>query len=203
MVSLRSLVAVVGLIASPVIAAVTPAQIADALNQLTSKAKDIQPVAESITFTNSLLLITEEGPYAEIIAKYTEIVTLATSLLSRQDGTPVEAGADATLVLNSYKQFVTENYIAFEILTDKANFLVRTAFIGLRVADVLDEVEDVYITIGLTLAELVESRAEEIDRQTNTLLRALNRCISQHNRHVGTTLPGVPDDEILPPNWYM
>lgn len=62
MVSLRSVVAAVALVAAPVMA-FTAAQVADGLNELANKARDLSPVADSITPINAALLLLNMGPY--------------------------------------------------------------------------------------------------------------------------------------------
>ncbi len=63
MVSLRSLVIGAALIAAPVLAALTPTQIADSLSALTKQAQDLQPVAQSITIVNAPLIVIGQGPF--------------------------------------------------------------------------------------------------------------------------------------------
>jgi hypothetical protein len=62
MVSLRSLVAGAALMAAPIMAALTPAQIADGLKSLTVKSQALQGPAQSITIVNAPLIIIGQGP---------------------------------------------------------------------------------------------------------------------------------------------
>ena len=63
MVSLRSLVVGAAFIVAPVLAALTPSQIADGLKALSQQAVDLQPVAQSITIINAPLIIIGQGPF--------------------------------------------------------------------------------------------------------------------------------------------
>ncbi len=63
MVSLRSLVAGAALIVAPVMAALSPAQLTEGLNKLTSQAQGLQSVAQSITIVNAPLIVIGQGPF--------------------------------------------------------------------------------------------------------------------------------------------
>lgn len=63
MVSLRSLVAGAALMAAPIMAALTPAQIVDGTNSLTEKSRALLGPAESINLVNSPLIVIGQGPF--------------------------------------------------------------------------------------------------------------------------------------------
>ena len=64
MVSLRSLVTgAAALMAAPIMAALTPTQLSDGINQLTTKSQALQAIAQSITIVNAPLLIIGQGPF--------------------------------------------------------------------------------------------------------------------------------------------
>ncbi len=63
MVSLRSLVTGAAFIVVPVLAALTPSQIADGLSRLTQQAQDLQGPAQSITIVNAPLIVIGQGPF--------------------------------------------------------------------------------------------------------------------------------------------
>jgi hypothetical protein len=63
MVSLRSLIVGAALLVAPVIAAVTPAQIADGIKSITDKSRALQAPAQSITILNAPLIVIGQGPF--------------------------------------------------------------------------------------------------------------------------------------------
>ena len=63
MVSLRSLIAGVVLVAAQVTAVFTPAQLTAGLNQLASKSQALQSTANGITLLNAPLIIVGLGPF--------------------------------------------------------------------------------------------------------------------------------------------
>ncbi len=64
MVSLRSLVTgAAALMAAPIMAALTPTQLSDGINQLTNKFQALQTVAQSITIINAPLIVIGQGPF--------------------------------------------------------------------------------------------------------------------------------------------
>lgn len=123
MVSLRSLVAGVALIAAPVMAALTPGQLADGIKILTTKSQALQAPAQSITLLNAPLIVIGQGPFPvcrpaytfsgssqlinltqPIIAGFTDIVTAANVIISQLDGMPpVAAGPDSDLIFDSFR----------------------------------------------------------------------------------------------------
>jgi hypothetical protein len=63
MVSLRSLAAGAVLIAAPIIAALSPADVVGGLAQLTGKSQALQAPAQSISIVNAPLIIIGQGPF--------------------------------------------------------------------------------------------------------------------------------------------
>lgn len=103
--------------ASTAMAAATPQQIADGINSLTQKSSALQGPAQSITILNAPLIVIGQGPFPQIIAGFTDIVSTATVLISQLAGTqPIQKrgemehardlsprGADADLVFNAFR----------------------------------------------------------------------------------------------------
>jgi len=138
MVSLRSLVAGVALIAAPVMAALTPAQLVDGINMLTSKSQALQAPANSITIINAPLIIIGQGPFPvcrpafhrlgvsttnlsqQLITGFTDIVSTATTLIGQLGGMPpVAAGPDSDSIFDAFRSvgFIDLNPRACLVLT--------------------------------------------------------------------------------------
>jgi hypothetical protein len=62
MVSLRSLVTGVALIAAPVMAALSPAELVERINALTKKSQALQAPVQSITIVSAPLIALGRGP---------------------------------------------------------------------------------------------------------------------------------------------
>lgn len=63
MISLRSFIAGAAVLAAPVMAAVSVAQVSDGLNKMTQKSLDLKPVADSISLANAPLIVLGQGPF--------------------------------------------------------------------------------------------------------------------------------------------
>ena len=63
MVSLRSLVVGVALIAAPVMAVFTSTQVANGIDQLTGQTQALEPIANSISIFNAPLIVIGLGPF--------------------------------------------------------------------------------------------------------------------------------------------
>jgi hypothetical protein len=63
MVSLRSLVAGIAFIVVPIIATLTPSQVADGLEQMAHESLALEPTANSISILNAPLIIIGQGPF--------------------------------------------------------------------------------------------------------------------------------------------
>lgn len=133
MFSLRSLVAGAILMAAPVLAAVTPQQIADSLKSITKQARELHAPAQSITNVNAPLIIIRQGPLPvrlfklileslnlltptkqPLIKGFEEIVSTANALIDQLPNTePIQKrnvpsritrrGPDAELVFETFR----------------------------------------------------------------------------------------------------
>ncbi|KAK4032955.1 hypothetical protein C8A01DRAFT_20056 [Parachaetomium inaequale] len=181
MVSLRSLVAGVALLAAPVMAALTPLQISDGLAQLTKMSQELQPVAASITIVNAPLIVIGQGPFPPLIKGFTEMVTVGTVIIGQTQGTPqITVEADATLVFESFRGFVRVHQALLNILIGKAGILTKVPMVGQPVAAVLRQVEGVVDSIAIFLIDLVESRAKDLESEANSVGESLDLCIQQY-----------------------
>lgn len=103
--------------ASAAMAAASPQQIADSIDSLTQKSTALQGPAQSITLLNAPLIVIGQGPFPQIIAGFTDIVSTAAALISQLEGTgPIQKrsemthardlsprGPDADLVFNAFR----------------------------------------------------------------------------------------------------
>ncbi|KAL2194704.1 UVI-1 [Corynascus similis CBS 632.67] len=193
MFSLRSLVAGAILMAAPVLAAVTPQQIADSLKSITKQARELQAPAQSITNVNAPLIIIRQGPLPPLIKGFEEIVSTANALIDQLPNTePIQKrnvpsritrrGPDAELVFETFRALVRAHQDLLNILIGKAGLLTRTPFVGRPIASVLRKVEgspDLDQTISFTLINLTEARARDIESEAKSLGNTLDLCIKQ------------------------
>ncbi|KAG7285940.1 hypothetical protein NEMBOFW57_008236 [Staphylotrichum longicolle] len=182
MVSLRSLVAGVALIAAPVMAALTPTQLADGIKILTTKSQALQAPAQSITILNAPLIVLGQGPFPQIITGFTDIVSTATVIISQLNGMPpVAAGPDSDLIFNAFREFVRVHQALLNILIGKAGIIEKVPVVGEPVASVLRSVESVVDTIAITLINNVQSRSADITADANSLGNSLDLCIQKYS----------------------
>ncbi|USP79085.1 uncharacterized protein yc1106_06359 [Curvularia clavata] len=181
MVAIRNLFTAALALATPIAAALTPAQVADNIKTLTSKSAALQAPAQSITIINGPLIVIGQGPFPQIIAGFTDIVSTATVAISQMEGSsPVPAGADADLIFEAFREFVRVHQVLLNILIGKAGLFTTVPFIGQPVAAVLRQVEAVVDTIAFGLIDSVESRAADLQSQANTLGATLDICINSY-----------------------
>ncbi|GAP89916.1 putative uvi-1 protein [Rosellinia necatrix] len=167
--------------AATAMAALTPAQIATSLKQVTDLSRQLQGPAASITIVNAPLIVIGQGPFPQIISGFTQIVTVATSAISQFDGTaPITVEADATLVFDAFRTFVRVHQDLLNILIGKAGILSKVPFIGPPVAAVLRQVEGVVDAIAITLINLVESRTKDLASEANALGASLDVTIKAY-----------------------
>ncbi|KAI1129343.1 hypothetical protein F5Y10DRAFT_238398 [Nemania abortiva] len=181
-------------LASTAMAAATPQQIADGIKSITQKSQALQGPAQSITILNAPLIVIGQGPFPQIIAGFTDIVSTATVLASQLPGTaPIQKraekehardisarGADADLVFDAFREFVRVHQVLLNILIGKAGILEQIPVIGQPVATVLRQVEGVVDTIAITLINLTEARANDISSQADSLGNTLDLAISKY-----------------------
>lgn len=180
--------------ASTAMAAATPQQIADGINSLTQKSSALQGPAQSITILNAPLIVIGQGPFPQIIAGFTDIVSTATVLISQLAGTqPIQKrgemehardlsprGADADLVFNAFRGFVRAHQILLNILIGKAGILSKIPIIGQPVATVLRQVEAVVDSIAITLINLAQARSADISSDADSLGNTLDLAIQSY-----------------------
>lgn len=178
-------------------AAATPQQIADGIKSITQKSQALQAPAQSITILNAPLIVIGQGPFPPIIAGFTDIVSTATVLISQLDGTaPIQKraegemvhardlsprGPDADLIFDAFRGFVRVHQQLLNILIGKAGILSKIPIVGQPVATVLRSVENVVDTIAITLINLVEARAKDLESEANSLGATLDLAIQEYS----------------------
>jgi hypothetical protein len=105
MVSFRNIVLAAAACAAPALAALTPAQVVSNIQMVTQKSQALQAPAQSITIINGPLIIIGQGPFPQIIAGFTDIVsTVTTSIAQMQGDAPVTNKADADAIYDAFRE---------------------------------------------------------------------------------------------------
>ncbi|KFY04321.1 hypothetical protein V491_09388 [Pseudogymnoascus sp. VKM F-3775] len=172
---------------SVVIAAATPQQIADGIKSITQKSQALQAPAQSITIVNAPLIVIGQGPFPQIIAGFTDIISTATTL-SGQIGAAkrmarrqhVARGPDDDLVFNSFREFVRVNQQLLNILIGKSGVLTSVPLVGQPVATVLRSLEGIVDTIAISLISTFEARAKDLTSEANSLGSTLDLAIQKY-----------------------
>ncbi|KAK2007903.1 UVI-1 [Colletotrichum eremochloae] len=161
--------------------AITPAQMVDNIRMVTTKSQALQGPAQSITILNGPLIIIGQGPFPQIIAGFTDIVTTVTVALTQMDGSaPVPAGAQSDAIFDAFREFVRVHQALLSILIGKAGLFNTVPVIGQPVAAVLRQVESVVDTIAFRIIDLVDSRAADLQREATALGGTLDTCINSY-----------------------
>lgn len=88
----------------PIMAQITPAQVVQNINMIAQKSQALQAPARSITVINGPLIIIGQGPFPQIIAGFTDIVsTTATAIAQMQDMEPVPAGQPSDQIFDAFR----------------------------------------------------------------------------------------------------
>ncbi|KAK4141745.1 uncharacterized protein C8A04DRAFT_30586 [Dichotomopilus funicola] len=175
MVSFRSLFAGAAILAAPIMAALSPEQIAAGINSITEKTQALQAPAQSITLVNAPLIIIGQGPFPEIIAGFADIVSTATSLANQIGASTVKKRealsarqSGAEVVSDAFRAYVRVNQALLNILIGKAGLLEQVPLVGAPVASALRGVEAITDSIAITLINLFEERAAELTSDANS-----------------------------------
>ncbi|KAJ4400327.1 hypothetical protein N0V91_008786 [Didymella pomorum] len=167
--------------AVPVIAQLTPAQVVSNINMITQKSQALQAPAQSITIINGPLIIIGQGPFPQIIAGFTDIVSTATTAIAQMQGmAPVPAGQPSDDIFDAFREFVRVHQALLNILIGKAGLFQTVPFIGQPIAAVLRQIENVVDTIAFGLIDQVQSRASDLQSQANSLDGSLTICIEKY-----------------------
>ena len=95
----------------PTLGALTPAQIVNNIQMLTAKSQALQAPAQSITILNGPLIVIGQGPFPQIIAGFTDIVTTATTSIAQMQGSSeIASGSDADSVFDAFREVYSSHY---------------------------------------------------------------------------------------------
>lgn len=182
MVSFRNFFTAAVALSVPIAAQITPAQVVSNIRMVTQKSQALQAPAQSITIINGPLIVIGQGPFPQIIAGFTDIVSTATTAISQMQGMPpVPAGADSDAIFDAFREFVRVHQALLNILIGKAGLFNTVPFIGQPLAAVLRQIENVVDTIAFMLIDAVESRASDLQNQANSLDGTLTICINSYD----------------------
>jgi len=179
---LSTAVAVLALGGEAVQAALSPSQMVANIQLVTQKSQALQGPAQTITIVNGPLIIIGQGPFPQIIAGFTDIVTTVTTAITQMQGSSdVTNPADATAIFEAFREFVRVHQALLQILIGKAGLFNTVPFVGQPVAAVLRQIENVVDTIAFAIIDLVESRAMDLTNQANMLDGTLTICINSYS----------------------
>ncbi|TLS22530.1 uncharacterized protein PpBr36_09791 [Pyricularia pennisetigena] len=163
-------------------AALTPAQMVSNIKMVTAKSQALQAPAQTISVINGPLIVIGQGPFPQIIAGFTDIISTVTTALAQMDGSaPVPAGADSDAIFEAFREFVRVHQALLNILIGKAGLFNTVPFIGQPVAQVLRSLEAVVDTIAFSIIDLVQSRSTDLTREANSLSTTLTTCINSYD----------------------
>ncbi|KAF3176669.1 hypothetical protein TWF106_005093 [Orbilia oligospora] len=153
----KAVVSALALLAAPSIAALTPAQMVGNIQLLTSKSMALQTPAKSITLVNGPLIAIGLGPFPQIIAGFTEIITITSTAITQMQGSAVITNpTDAKAIADAFRTFVKVHQDLLNILIGKAGLFTIVPIIGSPVAAVLRSLEAVVDTVALGIINTVE-----------------------------------------------
>lgn len=100
----KALIASLAMVA-PIVAQTTPAQVVDNIKMVTQKSQALQAPAQSITIINGPLIVVGQGPFPQIIAGFTDIVSTVTTALAQMDGmAKVPAGQQSDAIFDAFRE---------------------------------------------------------------------------------------------------
>jgi hypothetical protein len=103
-------------------AQVTPAQVVENIQTLTTKSAALQRPAQSISIINGPLIIIGQGPFPQLIVGFTDIVTTATVALTQMQNTAdIPAGAPSDKVFDAFREVCFSIYISPTLLISHFN----------------------------------------------------------------------------------
>ncbi|KAK2031159.1 hypothetical protein LX32DRAFT_681291 [Colletotrichum zoysiae] len=171
---------------SGVVSQLTPANVVDNIKTLTMKSQALQAPAKEITIVSGPLIIVGQGPFPKLIAGFTEIVTIATTAIpAMQAMPPVPAGQQSDAIFDAFREFVRVHQVLLNILIGKAGLFSVVPFIGAPVAAVLRQIEAVVDTVAFILINNVQSRANDLKLEADSLGGTIDISISKYQGIAG------------------
>ncbi|OLN93971.1 hypothetical protein CCHL11_03473 [Colletotrichum chlorophyti] len=182
---LKVAVAALAVCNNAVLGALTPQQIVSNIQMLTSKSQALQAPAQSITILNGPLIIIGQGPFPQIIAGFTDIITTVTVAIAQMQGTPViTVEADATAIANTFREFVRVHQVLLNILIGKSGLFSTVPIIGQPVAAILRQLESVVDTIAFGLIDTIDGGAGtakgDVTKDANSLSATIGTAIEKY-----------------------
>ncbi|KAK3304735.1 UVI-1 [Chaetomium strumarium] len=172
MVSLRSLVTGAALIAAPVMATLSPAELVDRINELTKKSEALHAPVQSITLTSAPLIALGQGPLPALLTGGADILSSATVLISNLDGIPQGASEDdLTKILDAFRDCVHVNQELLKVVVSKADLLKSIPVFGGPATVLLGPFEGFANAIAGLAINMSESWVEQfkVSHQDNCL----------------------------------
>jgi hypothetical protein len=185
MVSLRALAVSAVAFTAPLVSALTADQIVSNIQSLTTKSQALQAPAQSITILNGPLIVIGQGPFPQIIAGFTDIISTVTTAIQVMQSSPTSltTEADASAVASAFREFVRVHQVLLNILIGKAGLFNTVPIIGQPVAQVLRQLEAVVDTIAFMLIDSVDAATQKNMMMTdaNSLSGTIDIAINSYN----------------------
>ncbi|EEY18874.1 UVI-1h [Verticillium alfalfae VaMs.102] len=198
---LKSVVAALAVCSQTALGQITPAQVVDNIEALTTKSQALQAPAQSISIINGPLIVVGLGPFPvrkrvpassapcrtdmilqTLITGFTDIVSTATVAISQMQGMAgVPAGPPSDAIFDAFREFVRVHQVLLNILIGKAGLFNTVPIIGQPVAAVLRSIEEVVDTAAFMLIDAVESRAEDLQSQAESLKGTITVAIGSYD----------------------
>ncbi|KAI6777817.1 uncharacterized protein J7T54_002738 [Emericellopsis cladophorae] len=170
------------------IASCIPAQqVADNIGQITTLSRDLQTPAKSLNILDGALLTLGQGNFPESLSThdfttggFTEIVSVGTAFADGMDPETYDEDESA-IIFDAFRTFVKVHQELLNILIGKAGLFSTVPFIGQPVASVLRAVEGVVDTLALSLIDMAESAAQDLQEEADALGSTLDTAIGTYS----------------------
>ncbi|KAK4246901.1 hypothetical protein C7999DRAFT_32675 [Corynascus novoguineensis] len=190
MVSLRSLVTGVAL-ASSVLGAATPQQIADGIKAITKRIQNLLAPAQSITALYAPLIDTSKGPFPQVVTGLTNAASTTNALVAQISGSePIHKrgvpsritrrGPDADDVFVAFQEYVSAGQDLLEVLIEKAGVATEVPGLSQLVVASLVVYETSVNTLSVTVTDLTQVRASDLTSEADSLRETLDTAIKTY-----------------------
>ncbi|KAL2148066.1 hypothetical protein VTI28DRAFT_123 [Corynascus sepedonium] len=190
MVSLRSLVTGVAL-ASSVLGAATPQQIADGIKSITRRVQNLQTPAQSITALYDPSIDISKGPFPQVVTGLTNVASTTNALASQISGSePIQKrgvssriarrGPDADDIFVAFQEYVSAGQDLLNVLIDKAGIATQVPGLSQFVVASLVVYEASVITLSVTVTDLTQARASDLTSEAELLRETLDTAIKTY-----------------------
>ncbi|KAK3295197.1 uncharacterized protein B0H64DRAFT_394573 [Chaetomium fimeti] len=183
MVSLRSLIAGVALIAAPVMAAMEPADIKLTFNILEASAESLEEVAHRINPVNALSQLIRQGPLQDLLEGFAEMTSTTNDADAELEGSsPIPDGEEADDVFYALRDFVRRHQVLSNILMGKASELQETPSAGPPMVDAVGKLKLAYEAFGNHTAALVDERNNDWQSLSDELSETFKYLIQEYEK---------------------